>query len=137
MKFLAVAEKTAKDARGLLYFAAPCIYISICSFCRLYFSIIFFIIRFILLHFKIIAFVDSEFNFFISRFHFIIVFLIQLLAATSNKYILCYVYVMLCLRCIYGQWVKRVTILDGSHGSLVTVYVDPWPWHKGIPQLDI
>jgi len=25
LKFLAVAEKTAKDARGLLYFAAPCI----------------------------------------------------------------------------------------------------------------
>jgi len=27
LKFQAVAEKTAKDARGLLYFAAPGIYI--------------------------------------------------------------------------------------------------------------
>ena len=29
MKFQAVAEKTAKDARGLLYFAAPGIYATI------------------------------------------------------------------------------------------------------------
>jgi len=30
LKFQAVAEKTAKDARGLLYFAAPCrLYIAI------------------------------------------------------------------------------------------------------------
>ena len=32
MKFQAVAEKTAKDARGLLYFAAPGIYIYLCYF---------------------------------------------------------------------------------------------------------
>jgi len=32
LKFQAVAEKTAKDARGLLYFATPgtCIYIYTC-----------------------------------------------------------------------------------------------------------
>jgi len=31
LKFQAVAEKTAKDARGLLYFAAPGICLSHCS----------------------------------------------------------------------------------------------------------
>jgi len=27
LKFKAVAEKTAKDSRGLLYFAAPCMFV--------------------------------------------------------------------------------------------------------------